>query len=173
MTVRATEPNGHRWLIRRGVVRGPDGRGWRWRWRGPDPSWLEALRIAELAELADVPVVGVIALVIVAPVVIAVAVVFLPFVALAFVEALVLGVLVTVLVAAATLFGRPVVVRATRVGQPEDEEQEMIVWAVKGWAASRRTRDAVADALRTGFEPTKVVPIEATLIADHRRAVPM
>ena len=158
--------DGQRWAIRRGVVRGRDSRGWRWRWRGPDPAWLEALRIADLADLAEIPVVGVVALAIVVPVVVAVVVAFLPFLALGLLEALVLAVLATALLAAATLFGRPIIVRAARDGATN--RLAMVVWAVTGWSASRRIRDQVTGALRVGADPIVAAGTEATLIADHR-----
>ena len=44
----------------------------------------------------------------------------------------------------------------------------MVVWAVKGWAASRHVRDKVADALGAGADPVVAAGAEAALIADHR-----
>lgn len=166
MTVRVKDPGGQQWAVRRGVVRGRDARGWRWKWRGPDPGWLEALRIGDLADLADVPIVGPIILVIVVPIVVVVLLVFLPFLALGLLEALVLGLLVLAFVAASTLFGRPILVRAER--SVDGETRSDLVWAVKGWGASKRVRDAVVEALRTGFELTSVVGADGVLIADRR-----
>lgn len=147
MTARVTGPDGQEWTVRRSLLKGPDGRGWRWRWRGPDPGWLEALRLADLADLADIPVIGVGILALIAIPIIAVVLVFLPFVALGLLEALVLGIVVAALVAMAVLFGRPVLVRAER------EPDVMRVWAVVGWAESKRARDRIVAALRTGGDP--------------------
>ena len=166
MTVRVQDPGGQQWSVRRGVVRGKDARGWRWKWRGPDPDWLEALRLGELGELADVPVLGPIVMVIVVPIFVVLLVVFLPFLALGLLEALILGLLALALIAASTLFGRPILVRAERTF--DRETHSMLVWAVKGWGPSKRVRDAVVDALRTGFDPTMAVGGDGTLIADRR-----
>lgn len=147
MTVRVADPEGRRWTVRRGVVRGRDGQGWRWRWRGPDPGWLEAFRLADLANLADIPVIGVVILVIVAVPLVVLALIFLPFVALGVLEAIVLALLFVGLAAAATLFGRPILIRAER------EPDVMRVWAVRGWGESRRVRDRIVEALRAGTDP--------------------
>ena len=147
MTVRAEGPGGERWSIRRGVVRGSEGRVCRWGWRGPDPGWLEPLRVADFA---DIRVLGVVVLAIVIPIVVAVVLVFRPLVAIGVVEALVLGVVGTVLLAAATLFGRPVIARAER--EDAAGRGAMTTWAVTGWAQSRAVRDRVTRALQTGAD---------------------
>jgi hypothetical protein len=157
-------PGGRRWTVRLSLLRGRDGRGRRWRWRGPDPGWLEALRLGELAGLAEIPVIGVVILVLVAIPVVAVLLAFLPFVVLGLVEVLLLAGLFVVGIAAATLLGRPILVRAEDAADPEGG---LYLWAVKGWSASRRVRDAVVEALRTGAEPEAVVDQAAILVARH------
>lgn len=150
MAVTAQAPDGATWKVRRSVLHGRDGRGRRWRWRGPSGGWLDALELARVAELGEVPVVGVVFVVFGALVVVVLLAVFLPFLALGLLEALVLGLLLTGGAAAATLFGRPLVVRAERPG----DAPEVRAWAVKGWGRSRQVRDQVVEALRAGVEPT-------------------
>lgn len=140
------------------------------RWRGPDTQWLRALELVRVAELGDVPVIGVIALGVAAAVVIAVLLVFLPFVALGLLEALVLGLLLTGAALAATTFGRPILVRAEPEPQPDGEPaadvspDAVLVWAVKGWRASRKCRDRVVRALEEGSDPRTSVGGDAALV---------
>jgi hypothetical protein len=53
VTVRVTGPDGSRWTVRRSVLRGPEGKGWRWRWRGPSTDWLDVLNLADVASGAE------------------------------------------------------------------------------------------------------------------------
>ncbi len=164
MTRHVDAPGGRRWTVRRSLLRGRDGRGRRWRWRGPDAGWLEVLRLTELADLGEIPIVGAIVLVIVAIPVVAVLLAFLPFVVLGVIELMLVAALFVTAVAAATLLGRPVLVRAEDAADPEGG---LYLWAVKGWDASRKARDAVTEALRTGTEPEAAVGPEAVLVARH------
>lgn len=158
MAVTATTPDGEEWTVRRSVLHGRDGAGRRWRWRGPSRDWLEALRLAQVVELGEVPVVGVVFVVLGLLVVVVVLGVFLPFLALGLLEALVLGLLLTGGAAAATLFGRPLAVRAERRSEGEPEVR---AWAVKGWGRSRQVRDQVAESLRAGLDPGAALGDEA------------
>lgn len=161
VTVKVTGPGGDDWTVRRSLLRGKDGRGRRWRWRGPDPGWLEALRLGEFAQFGEIPVIGVAILVVVGAIVLGIVGVFLPFVALALLEALLLGGLFATGLAAATLFGRPVLVRAERTDAAAPGE--MYLWAVKGWSASRQLRDRVVGALRSGRDPLVAAGHEAAV----------
>ena len=147
MTAHVTGPDGGRWTVRRSLLEGRQGKGWRWRWRGPDPEWLEVLRIADLANLADIPIVGVVILILISIPIVAVILVFLPFVAVGLVEALVLGAVFTAVAASAVLLGRPVLIRAER------DPDVVRLWAVRGWRASKQARDRVVAALRVGDDP--------------------
>lgn len=160
MTVSTTSPDGDEWKVRRAILRGRDGHGRRIRWRGPDPDLLEILQLAEIAQLAEVPVIGVIALGIAAVVLLVVALLFLPAIALGLVEILLVSLLFVLGALAATLFGRPILVRAE---QPATGES--LVWAVKGWGASREVRDQVVSAIASGLDPETAVSGEAALIA--------
>lgn len=132
-------------------MRGRDGRGWRWRWRGPkNPGLLKGVNFADL--LDDLVVV------LVAGVVVVLAVMFLPFIALGVLEALLLGLLFGAGVLAATLFGHPILIRA------EAGDGEALVWAVRGWGQSRAARDRIAAALRAGTDPRPVAGAEARFI---------
>lgn len=170
MTIRLEDPDGHRWTVRRSVLHGRDGRGRRLRWRGPDTQWLETLQLARVAELGDVPGIGMIALGVAAAVVIAVLLVFLPFIALGLIEALVLGLLLGGAALAATMFGRPILIRAEPVPGPDDDPSAAappdaaLVWAVTGWRASRTSRDQVVQTLRAGSDPTASVRGGAVLV---------
>lgn len=138
-------------MIRRSVVRGRAGRTRRWRWRGP--AWLgEIGQLLQLGELAEIPVVGIVVMAVLLPVLAVFLAVLLPVLALAVVEAMALALLVAAGVVAATLFGRPILVRA----RPADGGEPVLVWAVKGWAASRSLRDAVAEACRRGQPPETI-----------------
>ena len=124
--------------LRRSLLRGRDGRGRRWRWRGPDAGWLEVLRGSPSSPTsAQIPIVGAIVLVIVAIPVVAVLLAFLPFVVLGVIELMLVAALFVTAVAAATLLGRPVLVRAEDAADPEGG---LYLWVVKGWDASRKAR---------------------------------
>ncbi|MFV0308871.1 MAG: hypothetical protein ACK5OX_14140 [Desertimonas sp.] len=157
MTIRLTSPDQQRWTVRRAVVRGRQLRGHRWRWRGP--SWLGDLAgLLELGNLADVPVIGVVVMAIVLPILTVVIAVGAPFIALALAEALVVGVLALIGTLAATLIGRPILIRATAdvADVAVGSSDTTYVWAVKGWGASRRHRDRVIDVLGRGGDPATI-----------------
>ena len=128
-------------------MRGPGGRGWRWRWRGPKPDWLDSLHLLDIGDLGDVPGIGGCIVAVVAVPLLVLAVIFLPFIALGLLEALLLGVIALALAAAATLLGRPILIRAERT------PDVMRVWAVRGWRESKRVRDRIVEALRAGTDP--------------------
>ena len=173
MTVRLEDPHGRRWTVRRSLLHGRDGRGRRLRWRGPHQRWLDALKLVQVAELGDVPVIGLLAVGVAAAVVVAVLLVFLPFVALGLLEALLLAVLFTGAAVAATTFGRPILVRAERQpgswpdgdGDGDGGPDVVLVWAVRGWRASRDSRNRVVEVLKSGLDPISAMGGDATLIA--------
>lgn len=170
MTVRVEAPNGARWVVRRSVVRGRDGHGRRWRWRAP--SWLGDLAgVLQLGELAEIPVIGIVIVAILAPVAIAVIAVLVPFLALAVLEAILLGVLLGVGLVGATVLGKPILVRATFEPPPAAKSPDgelpppvpspqplpiTFVCAVKGWRNSRARRDQVVNALLAGVDPATI-----------------
>ena len=160
MAITATSPDGTEWTVRRAFLRGKDGHGRRIRWRGPDVDALELLRFVEFADMADVPVIGAVGLAIAAVAVVAVVLLFLPAIALGLIQALVVAILFVVAVVAATLFGRPLLVRAE-----EPSTGASIVWAVQGWGTSTTVRAQVVAAIEAGQDPAAAVGSEATLVA--------
>lgn len=159
MTVKVQDPTGRSWTVRRTVLRGRDGRGRRWRWRGPD--WLADLaELIQIGELADIPVVGVIFLIPAVVILVVVLAVLLPFLVIGLAEALVVGLLFGGALAAATLFGRPILIRA------EDGENQHLAWAVKGWRRSREVRDLLVAGIRAGADLRGPAPLDATLVYD-------
>lgn len=116
--------------------------------------------------LGEIPVIGVVFVVIGVVIGVTVLAIFLPFVALGLLEAVLLAVIVTALALLATLAGRPIIVRAEC-----DSPPRMHVWGIKGWAASRRLRDQVADALRKGTDPRLAAGPDAIVVAHHDKPV--
>lgn len=159
MAVTAITPDGSEWRVRRALLRGKDGHGRRLRWRGPSTEWAQAI---DLIDLVDVPAAGGIGLAIGVGILILLALLFLPAIALGLIQALVLALLSVLALVGATLFGRPIIVRAE---QPASGAS--IAWAVKGWGTSRQVRDQVVDALRSGLDPVGAVSGEATLVAQR------
>lgn len=153
MTVRVADPAGREWVVRRSLIRGKDGRGWRWRWRGPE--WLGDLAsLLELGQLAEVPVIGPIVLVVLIPVIVVLLAMLLPAIAIGIIEALLLGLLVGLGLVAATLFGRPILIRA-------QSGDTVHLWAARGWGASKQLRDDVVTAIGRGADPATVHRLEA------------
>lgn len=167
MAVEVGAPDGTRWKVGRALLRGTDGHGRRLKWRGPSLDILEFARFADLADLSEVPVLGAIGLAVAIFVLVVLALLLLPAIALGLIQALILAVLFVLALVAATLFGRPILVRAE---QPSTGAS--LVWAAKGWSTSREVRDQVADALRAGLNPIDAVTSDATLIAQREGSVP-
>jgi hypothetical protein len=162
MAVTAHSPDGDTWKVRRALLRGKDGHGRRIRWRGPSPEWIELLQIGDFAEI---PLVGGVFLALFVALAAVLVLLFLPAIALGLLEILVVSALFSLAVVAATLFGRPVLVRAT-----DARTDESVVWAVKGWRASREVRDQVVAALESGLDPLSAVDTRAEFVA-HRDGV--
>jgi hypothetical protein len=162
MAVTAHSPDGGRWKVQRALLRGKDGHGRRIRWRGPSPEWIELLQIGDLAEI---PLVGGVFLALFVALAAVLVLLFLPAIALGLLEILIVSTLFSLAVVAATLFGRPVLVRAT-----ETHTDASLVWAVKGWRASREVRDQVVAALDAGLDPLAAVDGRAEVVA-HRPGV--
>lgn len=152
MAKQVTGPAGDEWTVRRSVLRGRDGAGRRWRWRAP--AWLgDVGRMAMIGDLAEIPVVGVVFLVVGLVLLVVFLALFLPFLVLGLIEAVVLGIVAAAGVVLSTLFGRPLLVRADRAAPPRQ-----LVWALKGWGASRALRDRVVGAIEVGADPVLAVP---------------
>jgi membrane glycosyltransferase len=157
MAVTVTSPDGIEWQVRRALLRGKDGHGRRIRWRAPNPEWLQ---LADLATIGDVSSLGGVAVAIGVFVLVVILLLVLPIIAVGLVQAVVLSVLFVLALVGATVFGRPILVRAEEPGRGTS-----IVWAVKGWGTSRAVRDQVVAALHSGVDPTQAVSADATLIA--------
>lgn len=160
MAITVDGPDGAEWRVRRSVLRGKDGHGRRLRWRGPRPDWWEAV---QLGEFADLPVIGWVFLVLTAVILGALVVVFLPFIVLGLLEVIVVSIFATVAALSATVFGRPIIVRAEAGGD------RSVAWGVKGWRASRRARDHLVDAIRSGVDPAMALAGDsgAVLVAER------
>lgn len=156
MAVNVTTPDGTGWQVRRALLRGKDGHGRRLRWRGPNADWIDAI---QLVDLAEIPAMGSVGLAIGGVVLLVLALLFLPAIALGLLQAIVLSVLFVIAVLGATLFGRPILVRAE---QPATGAS--IVWAVTGWGSSRQVRDQVVQAIEAGLDPLQAVGGHATLL---------
>lgn len=157
MAVNVTSPDGAHWQVRRALLRGKDGHGRRLRWRGPNADWIDAIQFVDLAEI---PAMGSIGLAIGGVVLLVLVLLFLPAIALGLVQAVVLAVLFALAVLGATLFGRPILVRAE---QPATGAST--VWAVTGWGTSRQVRDQVVNAIESGLDPIQAVSSDAELVA--------
>lgn len=117
--------------------------------------------MVELGWLADVPVVGVVFGVIALVAMTALVLVALPFLLIGLVEALLLALLAGAGLVAATLAGRPLLVRAEQVDGPAH-----LAWAVKGWDRSRRVRDRVVEQIRAGADVRSPGSVAADLVYD-------
>lgn len=160
MAIKVEGTDGASWRVRRSVLRGKDGHGRRLRWRGPRPGWWDAVQLGELAEL---PVVGSVFLVITVVIVAALVLLFLPFIVLGLLEIAIVAVLAAAAALGATLFGRPIVVRAT------SDDDRSVAWAVVGWRASRDARDRLVESIRAGIDPSTALEANtgAVLIAER------
>jgi hypothetical protein len=140
----------------------PDGRTWRvarrWtrrrvRWRRVrekregEGRWWEALDFLDVFHLADLhpalAIVGVVVLVLLA---LGIGVVFVVPLLLALVDVLVIAAVLLVGAVARTLLGRPWEVEARTVGTPAEER----TWRVRGWRASARAVEQVAQGFELG-----------------------
>lgn len=123
-------------------------------------------QLLQLGGLADIPVVGIVVVVILAPVLAVVLVVGLPFIAIGLIEAIVLGALACAGLGAATLFGRPILVRVEPTADADGSTPDgpELVCAVRGWRASRALRDRICIALGNGADPRAVVAPAVILV---------
>ncbi|MGY6502430.1 MAG: hypothetical protein ACXIVQ_16210 [Acidimicrobiales bacterium] len=160
MAITVEGADGAQWRVRRGVLHGKDGHGRRLRWRGPRPDWWDAIQLGEFAEL---PVIGWVFMVITLVIIAALVAVFLPFIVLGLLEILVVAIFATAAALSATLFGRPLVVRA------ESADGRSVAWGVTGWRASRDARDRLVESIAAGFDPAAALAGEpgAVLLAER------
>lgn len=158
MAITVDAPDGSTWRVRRALLRGKDGQGRRVRWRGPDADLWDLIQIGELAEI---PIIGGPIAVITIVIGVALAAIFLPFLVIGLLELLIVIVLTTAALLAATLFGRPIIVRAVQ------EEGRTLAWGVTGWGSSKTVRDQVVRAIEAGLDPGTAVGDEAILIAQR------